>query len=144
MSCVGSPASVQGLDNVPAPQSQKNLESTNVRGNKTHHLTQINNSSPTTAWGEGNGLQSEIKAAICILYHYYIIIIALKHLKMSRPMLYVIFSCALILFQMFTKVLKSREIHIQIHGFRMSSWALGKNRLTLSHLSLCAPVHPAG
>lgn len=26
VSCVGSPASVQGLDNVPAPQSQKNLE----------------------------------------------------------------------------------------------------------------------
>lgn len=26
VSCVGSPASVHGLDNVPAPQSQKNLE----------------------------------------------------------------------------------------------------------------------
>lgn len=26
VSCVGSPASVQGLDSVPAPQSQKNLE----------------------------------------------------------------------------------------------------------------------
>ena len=26
VSCVGSPASVQGFDNVPAPQSQKNLE----------------------------------------------------------------------------------------------------------------------
>lgn len=25
VSCVGSPASVQGLDSVPAPQSQKNL-----------------------------------------------------------------------------------------------------------------------
>lgn len=26
VSCVGSPASVQGLDSVPAPQSQKNLQ----------------------------------------------------------------------------------------------------------------------
>ena len=26
VSCVGSPANVQGLDSVPAPQSQKNLK----------------------------------------------------------------------------------------------------------------------
>lgn len=30
VSCVGSPASVHGLDNVPAPQSQKNLERTRL------------------------------------------------------------------------------------------------------------------
>ena len=35
VSCVGSPASVQGLDNVPAPQSQKNLKGINVRDYKT-------------------------------------------------------------------------------------------------------------
>lgn len=30
VSCVGSPASVQGLDSVPAPQSQKNLKERNL------------------------------------------------------------------------------------------------------------------
>lgn len=30
VSCVGSPANVHGLDSVPAPQSQKNLESVQI------------------------------------------------------------------------------------------------------------------
>lgn len=38
VSCVGSPASVHGLDNVPAPQSQKNLEHITHKGCK--HLEQ--------------------------------------------------------------------------------------------------------
>lgn len=32
VSCVGSPASVHGLDNVPAPQSQKNLREADIKG----------------------------------------------------------------------------------------------------------------
>jgi len=34
VSCVGPPASVHGFDNVPAPQSQKNLVVTNTKGVK--------------------------------------------------------------------------------------------------------------
>lgn len=41
VSCVGSPANVQGLDSVPAPQSQKNLK----QNMKTQRLGK---------WGEEN------------------------------------------------------------------------------------------
>lgn len=34
VSCVGSPASVHGLDSVPAPQSQKNLQGPESRADK--------------------------------------------------------------------------------------------------------------
>lgn len=50
VSCVGSPASVHGLDNVPAPQSQKNLKTTDNQGFK--HKPQRHSGTRTTrfAW----------------------------------------------------------------------------------------------
>lgn len=46
VSCVGSPASVHGLDNVPAPQSQKNLKTTDKQGFK--HKPQRHSGTRTT------------------------------------------------------------------------------------------------
>ena len=56
VSCVGSPANVQGLDSVPAPQSQKNLK----QNMKTQRLGK---------WGEENNW---VIQRVCYIHTYHV------------------------------------------------------------------------